>query len=82
MSTRARRRWSALQPLLKAVQDAPLDFTYKSDIVALITECLIKAIEAQTMDVGLAKPRRPDAVKQRADIERYDAEMSGLRSPG
>ena len=29
------------------------------------------------MDVGLAKPKRPGpAVKQRADLERYDAEMS------
>ncbi|RSL17723.1 hypothetical protein EDE15_3266 [Edaphobacter aggregans] len=65
-----------LQPLMKAVQDAPLDFTYKSDIVALITECLIKAIEAQTMDVGLTKPKHPDAVKQRADIERYNADMA------
>lgn len=64
-----------LLPLLKPVQDAPLDFTYKSDIVALITECLIKAIEDKTMDVGLAKPKRPDAVRQRADLERYDAEM-------
>ena len=65
-----------LQPLMKAVQDAPLDFTYKSDIVALITESLIKAIEARTMDVGLTKPKHPDAVKQRADIERYNAEMA------
>jgi len=65
-----------LLPLLKPVQDAPLDFTYKSDIVALLTECLIKAVEARTMDVGLAKPKRPDAVKQRADIERYEADMT------
>ena len=65
-----------LLPLLKPVQDAPLDFTYKSDIVALLTECLIKAIEDKTMDVGLAKPRRPDAVRQRVDIERYEAEMA------
>ena len=65
-----------LLPLLKPVQDAPLEFTYKSDIVALITECLIKAIEDKTMDVGLAKPKRPDAIKQRADIERYEAEMA------
>ncbi len=65
-----------LQPLLKAVQDAPLEFTYKTEIVPLITECLIKAIETQTMDVGLPKPQRPVEVKQRADIERYDAEMS------
>jgi hypothetical protein len=65
-----------LLPLLKPVQDAPLDFTYKSDIVALLTECLIKAIEARTMDVGIAKPKRPDAVKQRADIEQYEAQMT------
>jgi tetratricopeptide (TPR) repeat protein len=66
-----------LQPLLKAVQDAPLDYTYKTEIVPLLTECLIKAIETHTMDVGLAKPERPGpAVRARADLERYDAEMS------
>ena len=65
-----------LQPLLKAVQSAPLEFTYKSEIVPLITECLIKAIEARTMDVGLTQPLRPTAVKERADLERYDAQMS------
>jgi tetratricopeptide (TPR) repeat protein len=64
-----------LLPLLKAVQDAPLEFTYKSDIVALITECLIKAIEAQTMDVGLTKPKRPDS-RERVDLERFDAETA------
>ncbi len=32
-----------LTPLLKPVQDAPLDFVYKTDVVALVTECLIKA---------------------------------------
>jgi hypothetical protein len=65
-----------LLPLLKPVQDAPLDFTYKSDIVALLTECLIKAVEARTMDVGIARPKRPDVVRQRADIEQYEAEMT------
>jgi hypothetical protein len=66
-----------LQPLLKAVQDAPLDYTYKAEIVPLITECLIKAIETHTMDVGLVKPQRPGPeVRARADLERYDAEMS------
>jgi tetratricopeptide (TPR) repeat protein len=64
-----------LLPLLKAVQNAPLDFTYKSDIVALITECLIKAIEAQTMDVGIARPKRPDS-RERLDQEHYDAETA------
>lgn len=65
-----------LMPLLKSVQDAPLEFTYKSNIVALLTECLIKAIEAHVMDVGLVKPTRPGVSRQRADLARYDAEMS------
>jgi hypothetical protein len=66
-----------LQPLLKAVRDAPLEYTYKTEIVPLLTECLIKAIETHTMDVGIPKPQKPGpAVKARADLERYDAEMS------
>jgi len=66
-----------LQPLLRAVQSAPLDYTYKTEIVPLITECLIKAIETHTMDVGIPKPVRPGPqVKARADLERYDADMS------
>ncbi len=65
-----------LQPLLRAVQDAPLEYIYKTEIVPLITECLIKAIETQTMDVGLTKPQRPVEVKQRSEIERYNAELS------
>jgi tetratricopeptide (TPR) repeat protein len=65
-----------LAPLLKPVQNAPLEFTYKSDIVALITECLIKAVEVQTMDVGLVKPKPTPGAKERADLERYDADMA------
>ena len=64
-----------LRPLLRSVQDAPLEFTYKSDIVALLTECLIKAVEARTMDVGLTKPI-PATTRQRADLERFDAETA------
>ena len=65
-----------LLPLLKPVQKAPLEFTYKSDIVALVTECLIKAVEAQTMDVGIPLPVKPGSLRERADQERYDAQMS------
>jgi tetratricopeptide (TPR) repeat protein len=66
-----------LQPLLRAVQNAPLEYTYKTEIVPFLTECLIKAIETRTMDVGLAKPVRPGpTVKARADLERYDSEVS------
>jgi tetratricopeptide (TPR) repeat protein len=65
-----------LLPLLKAVQNAPIEYTYKSDITALLTECLIKAIEAQTMDVGIAKPAKPAAMKDRSDYDRYDAQLA------
>jgi hypothetical protein len=66
-----------LTPLLRAVQDAPLEYTYKTEIVPLITECLIKSIEIHTMDTGIAKPEKPGpGVKARADLERYDADMS------
>ncbi len=68
-----------LQPLLKSVQDAPLEFVYKSEIVPLITECLIKAIEAQTMDTGIAKPQRPVGTKERADLEHFDADMAAYQ---
>jgi tetratricopeptide (TPR) repeat protein len=66
-----------LQPLLKAVQDAPLEYSYKTEIVPLLTECLIKAIETHTMDVGIIKPKRPGSeVKARLDLEGYDAAVS------
>jgi tetratricopeptide (TPR) repeat protein len=54
-----------LQPLLKPVADAPLEFVYKTDVVALVTECLIKAIEARRMDTGLSPPPKPTGPKDR-----------------
>ena len=62
-----------LQPILKSVQEAPIDFAHKSDIVSLITECLIKAIEARTMDTGLTPPPKPAGMRERVDFEKYDA---------
>jgi hypothetical protein len=64
-----------LMPLLKPIQMAPLEFTYKSDITALLTECLIKSIEAQTMDVGISKPVKPDSPKDRSEVDHYEDEM-------
>ena len=63
-------------PLLKTVQDAPLEFTYKADIVALMTECLIKAVEAQLMDVGFPRPEKPAVYRDRSDEDRYQAELA------
>jgi tetratricopeptide (TPR) repeat protein len=64
-----------LIPLLKSVQDAPLDFAYKSDISALLTECLIKSVEIHTMDVGIPRPQKPEANASRATFGRYSDAM-------
>lgn len=42
-----------LQPFLNMVQDAPIDFHFKNDLVAFVVECLVRAIEARTMDTGV-----------------------------
>jgi tetratricopeptide (TPR) repeat protein len=65
-----------LLPLLKPIQMAPLEFNYKSDISALLSECLIKAIEAHTMDVGIPMPVKPDSLKDRSEMEHYQDEMA------
>ena len=59
-----------LLPFLKTVKDAPLDYTYRSDIVALVVECMIRAIEAQTMDTGVTIYKIP------ADVRRSDLESA------
>ncbi|MBV8632591.1 MAG: tetratricopeptide repeat protein [Silvibacterium sp.] len=48
-----------LLPVLKVVRDAPLDFLYRSDIVSLVIECMIRAIEARTMETGVEIPKIP-----------------------
>jgi tetratricopeptide (TPR) repeat protein len=61
------------QPLLKEVREAPLDFRYHSDTVALTVECLIKAIEARTMDTGIALYKIPVGI-DRSQLPRYEHE--------
>ena len=70
-----------LTPLLKPVADAPLDYEYKTSVVALVTECLIRAIEARTMDVGFAAPARLSGTRARADLARYDEELAPYARP-
>ena len=48
-----------MQPILKEVREAPLEFRYRSDTVPLTIECLIKAIEARTMDTGIPEYKIP-----------------------
>jgi hypothetical protein len=64
-----------LTPLLSTVQDAPLEYIYKSDVVALVTECLIKAIEARTLEIPGAKPKPPGS-KERSDQITYQEQLS------
>jgi tetratricopeptide (TPR) repeat protein len=58
-------------PLLKDVREAPLEYRFRSDIVELTIECLIKAIEVRTMDTGIAKYVVPPDAK-RSDFERIE----------
>jgi hypothetical protein len=67
-------------PMLKPVQNAPLEFVYKTDIVALVTECMIKAIEARTMDVG-TPPAKPNRM-ERIDQSRYEEELTAFERQG
>jgi tetratricopeptide (TPR) repeat protein len=62
-------------PILKEVKDAPLEFRYRSDITDLTIECLIKAIEARTMDTGI-KPYVAPPDEKREDFQRVEIERN------
>ena len=51
-----------LNPLLDSVKTAPMDESFKTDSSLLITECLIRAIEART----LGSSKAPDAEKMQS----------------
>jgi tetratricopeptide (TPR) repeat protein len=59
-----------LEPFLRIVRDAPLDYRYRSDIDSLVVECMIRAIEARTMETGVDLKPIP------ADIARNDLERA------
>jgi hypothetical protein len=61
------------QPVLKEVREAPMEFRYRSDTLALTVECLIKAIEARTMDTGIPVYKIPANI-DRSDLPRYERE--------
>ena len=65
-----------IQPLLRGVADAPIDFAYKSDVEALLTECLIKAIEAHLYTLADAAPKKPSGTKSRQDLEQYETDKA------
>jgi len=51
-----------LTPILELVQPSPLSYQYKSDILSLVTECMIRAIEAHTMDTGIPPYKIPSHI--------------------
>jgi tetratricopeptide (TPR) repeat protein len=66
------------QPILKEVREAPLEFVFRSDTVPLTIECLIKAIEARTMDTGVPVYKIPAGV-QRSDLPIYERERQAYQ---
>lgn len=62
-----------MQPILKEIREAPIAFAYRSDTVPLVIECLIKAIEARTMDTGIPVYKIPSGI-DRSDLPRYEHE--------
>lgn len=66
-----------MQPILKEIREAPLEFRYRSDTVTLAIECLIKAIEARTMDTGIPDYKIPAGI-ERSDLPRYQRERQAV----
>lgn len=66
-----------MQPILKEIREAPLDFRFRSDTVQLAIECLIKAIEARTMDTGVSDYKMPPGVP-RSDMPKYENERQAV----
>jgi hypothetical protein len=51
-----------ISPILDSISDAPLDDSYKKDASLLVTECIIRAIEARQ----IGGPKSPEAPRQAA----------------
>jgi hypothetical protein len=49
-----------LEPIMDAVKLAPMDESFKSDPSLLVTECVIRAVEARTMGGGKAPQSQQD----------------------
>jgi len=75
----------ALAPLLELVQPAPLPFAVKNNILALVTECMIRAIEAHTMDTGVPVYKPPAHIDREQvsavnkAINSYDRKVSRVK---
>jgi tetratricopeptide (TPR) repeat protein len=59
-----------LEPIATAVATAPIDESYKRDISLLVTESLIKAIEARLLKANVRVPRNDKAAREALERER------------
>jgi hypothetical protein len=66
------------QPVLKEIREAPLEFRFRSDTVPLTVECMIKAIEARTMDTGIPDYKLPAGV-DRSQMPKYERERQAVQ---
>lgn len=55
---------NALDPILEAVKLAPMDESFKADASLLVTECVIRSIEARTLSSGKAPLGQQDQAVQ------------------
>ena len=67
-----------LLPMLKTIREAPLDYVYRADIVSLVIECMIQAIEARTMPTGVVIPKTPGNLRK-AEAEIVDHQIHDAR---
>jgi len=67
-----------LGPILKEAQYSPLAYRYRSDPVAFVVECLIKAIEARTLDTGVPVYKIPPGV-DRSALPPYERQLQLYR---
>lgn len=74
-----------LLPILKEVSYSPMAYRYRSDPVAFVVECLIKAIEARTLDTGVPVYKIPPGVDRSAlpryerQLQLYQQKVSGIK---
>jgi tetratricopeptide (TPR) repeat protein len=63
MALKSNISFNRLQPLLDAVQPAPMDESFKSSISLLVTECMVRAIELRT-DASKNEDQRKQALDE------------------
>jgi hypothetical protein len=72
-------RMQRLKPLLGTVIDAPLDATFKTDIALLVTESLIRAVEARTVAVPTAPGEDRKVHEKRVEAVRSQTAEMAMR---